>query len=124
MGVKELVQGGHKGSGAGFHGRTNHTGEGCVSLGSAIILGVLASVAGNHDESQRPFGPVVGRLHFRLMQEAQQIAPVVVDADAIQRSLIVVVAESAVPEVMGDLGVQPLNLLRIVRRFPLVKGLP
>src|SRR6266852_3346593 len=80
-----------------------------VSLRPAIILGILAGVAGNHDETQCPFGSVVGRLHFRLMQESQQIAPVVVEADAVQQSLIVVVAESAVAQVMGDLGVELLN---------------
>jgi hypothetical protein len=69
------------------------------SLRSAVIFGILTGVAGNHDESQRPLGSVVGWLYLRLVQESQQVASVVMDADAIQEPLIFVVFEGAHPQV-------------------------
>ena len=92
---------------------SNHAGEGSVGLCSPVVLGVLPAGPSNHHKPQRPFGTIVGRLHVGLLQEAQQVATVMMQADPIEQPLIVVVLENTIPQVMGHLAFQPLHLLLV-----------
>ena len=44
---------------------------------------------GAHGRSQRAFRPVVGGFHLRVVQEPQHIAPVILQADAVEQFEVV-----------------------------------
>ena len=78
---EELVQSLHHGGDPLLCQRAYHTGEGRKGLCSGLVFRALRHLASDHGRTQGPLGPVVRRLNARVLQEAQEIAPVMVPAD-------------------------------------------
>ena len=86
---KDLVQSLHHGGNPLLCQRPYHTGEGRKGVCSGVVFRALRDLASDHGGTQGPLGPVVRRLDARVLQEAQQVAPVMLRADAVEQPLIV-----------------------------------
>ncbi len=80
----------------------HHAGESRKGVSPPGGLRTLRHLAGNDRRTQRPLGPVVGGLNARIVQEAQQIAPVVVPPQFVEQPPVVGVLQGAVTQMMGD----------------------
>ena len=69
-------------------------------------------LAGNHGWPEVPFGPIVGGLHTVLAEEAKQVPAVLLGTGAVQQSLIIRIAQRAVPEQVREFVVQGDGLVR------------
>ena len=107
---EELVKSFHHGGDALLRQRPHHTGEGRKSMCARGVLRALRHFASDHSRAQRPLGSVVRRLNVRVLQEAQQVAPIMVPTNLIEQPLIVRIRQTAVAQVMGDRGPQALDL--------------
>ena len=100
--TEDLIQSFHHGVAARFGQSCHYALEGGAGLGSPIVFRALGYLPGDHRRPQRPFGPIVGRLNARVLQEPPQIAPVVVPANLVPPPLVVPVPQDPVPGVIGN----------------------
>lgn len=91
--VKDLRHGGD----AFLDGGSSHAGECRECLSSTLILGAVRNLASDYRRPQCSFGPVIRRLHFRIVEEVQHPLPIVLQPDSIQQSLVVRISEAARP---------------------------
>jgi hypothetical protein len=71
-------------------------GEGGQGISPWLGLGTLGDLLGDHRWPQHPLHSVVRWLHFRLLQETQQVSPLAVAAQHPQQFLVVLVLEKSV----------------------------
>ena len=114
---EETPQIGDGGLSARLSGCLNHTDESRESLGAALVLRAVGDFAGDHRRSERSLRPVVGRLEPLYAKETKQVAMVLVQADTVLQSLIVIVLQAAVPQVKGESVVDLLDLELVVGRL-------
>src|SRR5512134_1715812 len=81
-----------------FHQGAYHAGEGRMCVGSRGIFRALRHLAGNHGRSQDPLGPIVRRFNLWVLEEAEQVAAVMVAADLIEQALIVGIGQTAIAQ--------------------------
>ena len=62
----------------------NHAEECFESTGAAVRLRTLGDFAANHRRTQGPLGAVVGRLHLRVVQDAQQMTTILLRVELSQ----------------------------------------
>lgn len=78
--------------GAGVPGGLQHTDEGLESSSSAFVLRTVGDLSGDDRRTQGSFRPVVSGLDPGIVEEPQEIPSVVLSTDAIQQSLVIVIA--------------------------------
>ena len=62
----------------------------------------MRKLAGNHGRPQGPLTPIVGRFDGRVAQESQDPTLIVLQTDAIQQPLVVLVLQQAMAQVVGE----------------------
>src|SRR5665213_1964194 len=74
----------------------------------------MGNLASYHGRPEVSFGAIVGGLHTVLAEEAQQAATVLLCARAVQQSLIIRIAQRAVPKQVRELVIQGSGLSAVV----------
>jgi hypothetical protein len=91
-----------------------HTDERLESPSSAFVLRTVGDLSGDNRWTQGSFRPVVSGLDPGIVEEPQEIPSVVLSTDAIQQSLVIVIAQNAIPKMMSQLPIELPNLLLII----------
>ena len=78
--------------GAGVPRGLQHADERLESPGAAFVLRTVGDLSGDDCRTQSAFRPVVSGLDPGIVEEPQEIPSVVLSTDAIQQSLVIVIA--------------------------------
>lgn len=74
---------------------------------SALVFGAAGDLAGDDSRPENAFRPMLSSFH---LQESQQVAAIMLQADSIQERLIVVILQDTVAKMSGQLPFQYLVL--------------
>ena len=74
----------------------------------------MGNLTGNDGWPEVPFGPIVGGLHAIFAEEAQQSPAVLLGSRAVQQSLIIRIAQPAVPEQVREFVIQSGGLSAVI----------
>ena len=77
-------------------------GEGGKSICCPGVLRSVGYLPGNHRRAQRPLSPVISRVDAWLLQETQQVAPVIVPAQFVLQSPVLRVCQGILQPKDGD----------------------
>src|SRR5206468_11505178 len=102
----------------------HYAGESRKSVSTPGGLRTLRHLARDDRRPQRPLSPVVGGLDTRIVQEAQQIAAVVVPPQFVEQAPVVGVLQRAVPQMVGDSVLEVLRLGGKASPLAVVVGVP
>ena len=95
----------------------DHAGERRERIGALDALRAVRHLPRDHCRAERSLSTVVGRLNTRIIQKAQQVAPVVVPAEFVLQPVVVRIRHRTVAEMIAHLSFQPLGLHTKVRRL-------
>ena len=90
---------------------SNHRGESRKRVGATFGFRTLRNFTRDHRGPERPFRSIVGGLNGRVAEESQYMASVMLQADAIQQTLVIGIAEQPRAQLMGQLVFHLLPLL-------------
>jgi hypothetical protein len=113
---KETCEGDADGGGSRFAKSLDDAGKSFKSPRPAFITGAMRYFTRDHRWTQFAFGPIVGRFDGILIQEPQQVAPILLSAHSVQQPLIVVVAQNPVPQMACEFLVERPGLLLVFSR--------
>lgn len=88
-GKEDKVQTFYRSMDAVFRQCPHHTGEGRKGVGSRQVFRALRHLACDYRRPQGSLRPIVGRLDARVVQEAQQVSPVMMVSDLVEQPLVV-----------------------------------
>ena len=88
------------------------------------VLRAVRYLPRDHCRAERSLSTVVGRLNAWIIQETQQVTPVIVPTEFVLQPLVVRIRHGTVAEMIGRLSSQPLGLGGKVRRLSSVICLP
>lgn len=122
--LEEMMQCFHHRLGSDLWQGPDYTGESGEGIGTSLVLRALGYLASNHCRAQCSFGPVVGGLDTRVLQKAQEVAPVMVPPNLVQQPLVVPVRQDPVSKMVGDGRLQSAGFRGKGCHLPSVIGLP
>jgi hypothetical protein len=102
----------------------NEASEGNKRLGTALILGTMGNFACNDGGPQRTLRSIVGWLHGRVVEKAEHPPSIVLSANTIQQSLVVIILQDSVPHMPGKLAFDSLRLTLQVYGLAVPMGVP
>ena len=101
----------------------DYAGEGGEGIRTTGVLRAVRYLPRDHCPTERSLSTVVGRLNAWIIQETQQVAPVMVPIEFVLQPPVVRIRHGTVAEMIGRLSSQPLGLGGKVRR-PLLGDMP
>ena len=102
----------------------DYAGEGREGIRTTDVLRAVRYLPRDHCRAERSLSTVVGRLNAWIIQETQQVAPVIVPTEFVLQLPVVRIRHGTVAEMIGRLSSQPLGLGGKVRRLSSVICLP
>ena len=102
----------------------DYAGEGREGIRTTDVLRAVRYLPRDHCRAERSLSTVVGRLNAWIIQETQQVAPVIVPTEFVLQPPVVRIRHGTVAEMIGRLSSQPLGLGGKVRRLSSVICLP
>ena len=102
----------------------DYAGEGGEGIRTTDVLRAVRYLPRDHCRAERSLSTVVGRLDAWIIQETQQVAPVMVPTEFVLQPPVVRIRHGTVAEMIGRLSSQPLGLGGKVRRLSSVICLP
>ena len=102
----------------------DYAGEGGEGIRTTDVLRAVRYLPRDHCPTERSLSTVVGRLNAWIIQETQQVAPVMVPTEFVLQPPVVRIRHGTVAEMIGRLSSQPLGLGGKVRRLSSVVCLP
>jgi hypothetical protein len=90
-------------------GGPENTAESGISFSAAWVLRTVGKLADDHIQAQDPLRPVVGGFYGGVFQESKHPALVVLQTDSIQQPLVILVLQTTMAQVMGELLVDPFG---------------
>ena len=100
----------------------DYAGEGRERIRTTDVLRAVRYLPRDHCRAERSLSTVVGRLDAWIIQETQQVAPVMVPTEFVLQPPVVRIRHGTVAEMIGRLSSQPLGLGGKVRRVDFLKG--
>ena len=82
---------------------SENTAESGIGCSAASVLRTVGKLADDHIQTQDPLRPIVGRFYGGVFQESKHSASIVLQTNSVQQPLVILVLQTTMAQVMGEL---------------------